>query len=1588
MPRSVLDASNPDVDYSHLAEVTFVVANRADAFGVQKKTGTLGIKASGLAFDAIVSANPLLGHGSVTPVPLTQASLRPTFSGFHSLQLPQPDGTTIADTTSTSVVTMTSPNDAVIAMNLGTNQSFAGAFFTTDLFNTATTETFNLDTAFPAGIVLGLSDQTPGAGRVKVGVTDINGRNDEVYLQTSSTTGYFQILTAQFDEVDRTQIKAMSVVVDQTTGPRTLNVDWGSFDFVPEISLSDSLAQITVVPPTSQNERPVLTGFASKTTPDATPDTSRVTVQPSSPQMAQLMFDTKFETSFGGAFLNYDYYLTSVHENIDLTSVFPAGITLGLSRSAEGPATVQFEVEDINGNKAKVTIKNIDLTEKRGTIPLSELSRNNPLVDLQHIQSMGISAKGPQSGILTVHWGDFSFARSLLPGDPSTPLTLLPNTSLGERPDLTPFKSEHTPEGANDASQVTLVQSSPENAAINYNLALESSYGGVFVDYNFYLTTAVENIDLSSLFPAGITLGLSRSADGPSQIKFEVTDVNGNKAYVSVENIGLTEGRWTALLSDFRENNPAVDLTHVKAIALVATGIQQGTLNIHWGSFKQANAISPDAAVQPVTFVPLAGVNRPVLTGFSSETDPSDGSVDTSTVTPEMLSRFDLTLGLNLVKSSSYGGVFFSYDNVDTAALETIDFSTVFPSGLTLRADNGGSGLSQMAFEITTVDASLPEGTRRDRVILSNIDATTHSWTIHTSDFHEGDTSKVVSIALVASGIHENQTVNVQWGDFAYTPVIVVSPSNVTLVLASNFTRKFANPLPASRPMTSASLTAISSDSGSLQVVSRAGVIHMAFQDGHYAAILAAKHFDLPVSAPAEPTLPPVPAGWTRAVSNSDFAYRTVRTVAASNSDFTSLEIVNLKTGQETKNFVSTPTANHFNDVDVAADGLSATFKIADADGKTISSMYYNFSENKVWTFAKSNSNFIFSGAGDENPNTRGLILRNLTTGDTQTLASYQVGIFGDNVFRVNDVSPTGDFVAFDNGRGASIQKINSPSQKLVVGLEYGLTSITWTTLSGHSAAVLNNRTTVDLQTLQIVVPLPAGAVLAASNSHYAFQKIGNKLYLIDAAHPDQKALVGSGRFLSYDVSSDGKVLVVIRSAGVTLSDMARVRFNQNPQTAISATLNFPGRFNSNFSEDNSRLIFVKQLGVRGIKPVIVNEDLVSSRVPLGRLETANPNVISGSALNPANLLAPVRVEISISRVSDGALIKQATTVANKLSPPSRIEAGFDPLGRGYGFTYNTRRFHLQPGEYRVTLRDAITRTLLSENALTLTIPARSELRLSDTERVLAGYDHTPRAVLGTAVGVAERTIAERHRQQPSAFAQLVREAAGDDPSIASAVDANRSLVHKLVRANPEYAALFGTHTGPYFNLRDVIKASDLENEDNLYALAIFLTMRGGHDNVRLYVEQDAKAKRAFDAESLRTQLRTILASIRSNPRLADAPHIDFVAKAGVASVSRDFLTNLAGLHNGLQKAALLSDRAEDLDAGYSSRWALFSSAHVSAGVRFFAVPLLLSAGDINQWAVNHLDAAVDRHGDSLAVALSAKLAGMIKSLRALSSAA
>ncbi|GEM_PF-4968044 len=266
------------------------------------------------------------------------------------------------------------------------------------------------------------------------------------------------------------------------------------------------------------------------------------------------------------------------------------------------------------------------------------------------------------------------------------------------------------------------------------------------------------------------------------------------------------------------------------------------------------------------------------------------------------------------------------------------------------------------------------------------------------------------------------------------------------------------------------------------------------------------------------PQTPPVPAGYTLAASNSNFAFKKE---VVSRWSQAQLKLINLQTGQIDIIFTARIGTDDnpdffFKIQDVSPSGEFTVFTVSNTrivqiqrvDNKNINQGIVLDLSNRLigieWTTLASgepavvligndqsrqtvnlrtvsNPNFAFRvDASPQSVNLQRLHLMNLQTGETQILATNDILANGDQVFNRKDVSPAtltadGEWVAFQSLPGkVRLQKINDPNVKIEVSLFYTLQRITWTQLaSGDPAAILQDATldqfhTVNLRTFTI----------------------------------------------------------------------------------------------------------------------------------------------------------------------------------------------------------------------------------------------------------------------------------------------------------------------------------------------------------------------------------------------------------------------------------------------------------------------------------------------------------------------------------------
>ncbi|MBI3313081.1 MAG: hypothetical protein HYZ83_02465, partial [Candidatus Omnitrophica bacterium] len=536
--------------------------------------------------------------------------------------------------------------------------------------------------------------------------------------------------------------------------------------------------------------------------------------------------------SFGGVFIDYDDPKTTggVIETIDLNALFPNGIVFGLDHGGTGLTEVFFEVTDITGKKDRVKLTGIEGTGKRWNVPVGrfdevDVTKIKTLVlgaEGRHVgQKLNVDW-GNFSFVPGV------VADATNPAITKVPQAGRKddagNTNL-VRPDLTGFQSNNTDRRApgtafqsdtdlQDWSNVEVKQTSISGAEITFNLFnkggkvngkdVPDSFGGVFFDYDDPKTTGgvIETIDLNTAFPDGIVIELSNGGTGLTEVFLEATDITGKKDRARLVGIDGTNRRWKILTGQFDE----VDRTKVRSLALVAVGRHVGEkLIVEWGDFSFTPSVDSDASNPAITKVPQAtkkDVNgkdvlvRPDLTGFQSNntdrrapgTQPqSDPDLqDWSSVDVKQTSITSTEITFNLFNKGgkvngkdvpdSFGGIVIDYDNpatndndkLTTTDIETIDLNTVFPDGIVIELNNGGTGINEVFLEVTDING------KKDQVRLINVTAAAKRWKIIPGLFDGVDRAKIRSLALVAVGRHVGEKLNVEWGDFNFVPVVTI----------------------------------------------------------------------------------------------------------------------------------------------------------------------------------------------------------------------------------------------------------------------------------------------------------------------------------------------------------------------------------------------------------------------------------------------------------------------------------------------------------------------------------------------------------------------------------------------------------------------------------------------------------------------------------------------------------------------------------------------------------------------------------------------------------------------------------------------
>ncbi|MBN1689106.1 MAG: hypothetical protein JW893_08405 [Candidatus Omnitrophica bacterium] len=419
-----------------------------------------------------------------------------------------------------------------------------------------------------------------------------------------------------------TQIRAMAFVFTGE-GAQSVRIDWGNFDFIEPIDPDSSMNEndITKLPLLSNGHEPTINGFASQDQDEQPTADVEVTVMTEA--LVQVTYSGDAETSFGGAYINYDDGGTTEVETIDLTSEFPAGIVLGVS--SPNVDNVIFEVTDIDGKQSKVRLRNLTSDNQMYVITADKFFG----VDVTQIKSMAFVMSGTEAQVISILWGDYEYTPAV-DGDAfnASLHTVLPNS-----PRVSATGGNSIPTRL--PGFITLTQNSESSFEYVYDLNSSATA--------FVFSQILFDRGLASL-PEEITFGL----EGPegTQLKVEIVDNDGDKAIFLLNLTGNPQNYTLDLTGT--NMPPTFDRSQVFSITFVNDRLLAGsalrdTIMVYTAGLDYKPVLQGDAYNAGVhTALP----NGPSVSATGSNVNPMrlPGFV---TLTPISSSAFDYVYDLN-----------------------------------------------------------------------------------------------------------------------------------------------------------------------------------------------------------------------------------------------------------------------------------------------------------------------------------------------------------------------------------------------------------------------------------------------------------------------------------------------------------------------------------------------------------------------------------------------------------------------------------------------------------------------------------------------------------------------------------------------------------------------------------------------------------------------------------------------------------------------------------------------------------------------------------------------------------------------------
>lgn len=297
-------------------------------------------------------------------------------------------------------------------------------------------DTINLYEAFPNGEIVFRASSSDMTGSYNPNVkktNDTRDKGDIVFANFMDVTGYtyntylgqidpnmrsYRIPFSFFEEDDAFDMTRVEQIIlgFQSVGHRTLNVEWGGYDYVTPIdpNMEVNSEDVTPLQPTPLRNRPVLCRFDSAETVDGYVfETAHTDVDTISAVLFTISYVGLNKDSYGGVYIKFDDDPWDGQTDfIDFNEVFPNDIIIGLSSpddNGDGVADltkVLFGVTDATGLKSKVLLRNLTTSYQYYVIRMDAF---DPAVDFQNIEEIIFVFEGRGGRKVNVEWGGYSY---------------------------------------------------------------------------------------------------------------------------------------------------------------------------------------------------------------------------------------------------------------------------------------------------------------------------------------------------------------------------------------------------------------------------------------------------------------------------------------------------------------------------------------------------------------------------------------------------------------------------------------------------------------------------------------------------------------------------------------------------------------------------------------------------------------------------------------------------------------------------------------------------------------------------------------------------------------------------------------------------------------------------------------------------------------------------------------------------------------------------------------------------------------------------------------------------------------------------